>query len=699
MAVIRAKTFRGYSSKPDDLIDNLEFAQDCNDVCIHKGDICNLPLPKALFNRENSEVNVGFLETNIDNEYDWFRFDFGIDKILIINRNDRTGLNLDITDIENDLAQTGLNLKYFDGSQRASLLGKVFQLGDWLYLNANTYGFGFSSLGSVQSRMLRIKSWRERLPSGSFILHNNYGLVGIDAPVLAEVVSAASGSYTGAFDFAFTFVTNIKNINNAGFPAGLEYYDNSTKLGPDDIESNAASIGTFVSYTSKAVTYKLTLPPFLTSIRQTGPIDSEQLICGVYARVEEEPFYRFVGYWPLSNPQLDDNNVYTTYDVIINQSITQHTVRTPPLFTHSVPYNGSSVVFYRDRVYRNTSPFKYAILKEGSGIPEEVHVKWNLLQVSPTVQEEFDNSPFAASPSGATEAEVDSYKIANYRHVGMSVTVGSDSSPITGLIEFLGQLIIFKRRETYHLTNDMSVGSIRLLWPKIGCVNTIGGRGYVTAGNRLFFVAHDGVYLFTGEGVPVKISSAIEEDLLNVPFYDKAVLSVDFRYEHLYLTFIGQPIQFIFHYGESGGWTKSTNVREVLLDPDGGYYFNTPRKLQKLGFINSNIGTGLVVARTPSWSGGIITAGDSVRKKMWRELTIETQDVLSDDGGNITVDIKNAETLLTVITSLNSTLKQHHLGIYTSGLQIRLAPAGDFARTSPFRINGMSLTGELRGRR
>ena len=49
MPVVRAKNFKGYTSKSDALIDHPEVAPDCDNVIVNKGDLCNIPHAVSIY--------------------------------------------------------------------------------------------------------------------------------------------------------------------------------------------------------------------------------------------------------------------------------------------------------------------------------------------------------------------------------------------------------------------------------------------------------------------------------------------------------------------------------------------------------------------------------------------------------------------------------------------------------------------------
>lgn len=84
----------------------------------------------------------------------------------------------------------------------------------------------------------------------------------------------------------------------------------------------------------------------------------------------------------------------------------------------------------------------------------------------------------------------------------------SDGDQITGLVEFGGNLYIFKNRSIYRLSgSDPADFYLVQVVPDIGAV---GQRAIVSTGGGMYFVSTDGVFYFDGGGQPRNITAVLD---------------------------------------------------------------------------------------------------------------------------------------------------------------------------------------------
>lgn len=678
MPIVRAKNFKGYSSKADDLIDHPEIGQDCANIIINKGDICNLPRAVSQIDTRN----MPYLST----------FYVAPDTWLLILLYD----NGDIYAVEkgDDTLATGflsgedlLELwpHSFDPTNETIKYGNVFQFGDWLYIYANTSAY-FEEPGPYTERferMFRIKFEYDK-SSDSIDIYSM--LVGIRAPIELIFNGNPGTGITGTYSFAFSFVTNKGNI--------IILKDNTISLHPDDIESDPIIDTAEQSLSNQSIKYKIYFPK-----GETGPepipfldnsVNGPGLIAA-YAKTPEEQLFSFIGYFVYTSEPVFNTQKNLWCSEFIIDTVSQNTARILEIYGKKPPKVGLHNCYFKDRMYNSVIKAEYGLYYSDAYSQQFVKIKRNTLQVGRLFHDEFSASPFNISQHDL--ARLDAYRIPNY--IELEESIGSDDYGITGLIEFLDQMIIFKENETHLLTDDIQIGQLIKIFD-IGCVNTNGGRGYIVVNNILYWVAQDGVYAWDGGGNPLKISEPIQEDLsaLDLKY---AKLSADTKYGLVYLTFINDDSKgFVYHYNEEGAWTKLTNYLVYIeTDPDGnvwfGYFSGT---ITKLGTID-DVGLATNEDEVPFWESGLLTLGDDVRKKQWKEFTLETQTKL-DSSKTIDFVIKDEDGTEIVSTSSN-TKKKMHLGIYKENLTIRIN-LNNFT-VYPFRINGYSITAKPKGRR
>lgn len=690
MAIIRAKNFRGYSSKADDLIDQPEIAQDCDNVIINKGDICNIPHEIGQINTENFIKIVGFYRTKYPYEQSFLVY-MGVGGTLYAY-NIAEGLWGDF------------NFAYFNwfdyirvrNSEVSSYfvayslfnfhLGKYIQTGNWLYHFAHTGNRMLKCQFSSTQNTVSIKA----------------SLIGMNS--LAAVVADGNGSgsaySSGNWDFAFSIVSNstTKHMGDATPYEGYAIGDENEFLEEDDIESQAIIYGTDRSLSND--------PKFKIYLKwgqqefEPQVLQSTTPLIAVYAKQSDEIEYRFVGYfvvngnWTRETTEGIYNGLY--YNTVTVTNATQHTWRVAPTVGYRVPEPCNHVCFFKGRYYFNTIARTIQVWNPSTGGYQTIKTPQNILQVSHHYNEAYSLSGYAISdPSKAARI---AWKCINYIDDTKNQPVGTDRESLCGMVEFLGQMVVFKETETYILTDDIETGELVKIFD-VGCVSRYGAKAYIVINNILYWGARDGIYMWDGSNRPVKISEAIEEDLKDIDenLYPYMNMGFDPRYGLLYITFVGGDIAFIFHYNEEGKWTKRQNTyfTGVVNDFDGNVWFNERAVISKRGTLNDD---GLYVdsVRVPYWKTTLQTLGDDIRIKHWKEFVLETRETFDDSlsvPATVSYDI-NDETK----TIDDTTSKRCHLGIYDERLEVKFTLSSYFTR-KPFRISGFSISAIPRGRR
>ncbi len=113
-----------------------------------------------------------------------------------------------------------------------------------------------------------------------------------------------------------------------------------------------------------------------------------------------------------------------------------------------------------------------------------------------------------------------------YWHVAElnAIKVGEDGRPITGLMTYFGNLLIFKEDEVWMLRGSLDVATnvtdahgdpdpwgtheLSLAARGVGCIAVKGGPAVLEAGNLLYFVGQGGLYVYNGQ-VIAEVSQAI----------------------------------------------------------------------------------------------------------------------------------------------------------------------------------------------
>lgn len=638
---IKIEKFLGYSSKSDKFTGSSRIASDCENIIINQGDICNIPYAQSILDHREKEVEHRYLFYNIRDFT--YRIRFSPDESLsressiTISRfsssNFSTGgivfSNASINYDRLDLGTGGA------GYKNTFTHGNLYTIGEWAFFLTPGHKIdvkefpGFDNLGQmvrfkVAENILLLAFPGDPLPTLVNAIHSP---IGIPAPKKIAYnsvfkVSAFTGDNTITWgtsiqgDIGLTFITDLVAGGTRFDPQASNV--NSSIKSLNDIESNITVEDTLRTLTSvignDGPQFKVYVPDgysqTLLSVRHK---------CGIYFRRADEAFYYFVGYSPEVGAITNDGDGegdYVLVNLWVNSPVTGNRdlnitaplsgVSGPTIGSHNVPRAAVHGAFYLRRMYYQSLSAEF-IGREISG-----NIR-NRLEVS------------MITPDGEDETGRYAVYIEEEQFIGNAAEQGS------GLVVFLGQLVIFTENSTYVLNDDIFTGSIKVLFKKKGCVNTRGGKAYIVINNILYWLSDDGFYMFTGaSNQPVKVSIPIEPELnaINRKRYSFARVTADTRYGLIYLSFpkiaedTSEIPTFIFHYEEQGVWTKIVEdaPSEVLRDKDDNVYFNKRSQFEKLGLLEDDakfIGIGL-----PRWESNFLEMSDPKLRKLWQSIRI-----------------------------------------------------------------------------
>ncbi len=732
MAIVRAKNFKGYSSKPDELINNPELGSKCQDMIINKGDLCNYPFTNNVISLVGVEISdTAIILGEVDgtffalyiNPEDNFKI-LDLDGVLdtVVLKDSTPNFSSVVRNIGIELRKDKVDIGNFVSSSVATYASWI-KSGKWYYLHGDTGNEAYSeaTTRAPKGRMIRLYVDKE---DGIFKV--GAGLIGIEAPLFVafneDAVPPGFVTYhmliQGTYDFAFSFVLDPTPIPRDIVSASSLV--NQSILSENGVESNAIELRdvTIDSSNDKVPYFHIYFPIgsdlTLPSTYFGGVSNNVKVNVFIRDPSSGQTVYRY-----LTTASLTD--FVTEYDgdfaglrrasFFAGQEVTPldlNVSHNPHFSGRSVPWTCNHIAEFKGRYYRDTiNQFYHTRSGTDGNTVETIKSQENSIQVSPSFNEEFIGSGLAITD--LYRAQTVATRHINYTDEKLAFPAGE--GPTTGLIEYLGQLIIFKRTETYVLTGDVEglldgTSELRSLWSKLGCVieKTI---GYIVINDILYFVAQDGIYAFTGQGRPFKISGLIEEDLLAEPYYKNITLTDYNRYNIMVLSFPELTRNtYMYHYKieskESGSppytaWTTGTNNGAVLQDHDLRYWEHDHNLLKLLKSINEPVASSSNL-KAPEFDTGMLTLGDDVRNKQWKEWTLETltEFITSSNDYTVKFDTENSND---VVSKSSQIIKRQHVGIYSAMLQMNFTMLSKFKNRTPFRINGFSITGEMRGLR
>lgn len=684
---VNVRRFTGYSSQADRLlIDPAKGSQAIN-LCIYKNALCNLPYPSItagtpdvlLWQEINSERLMTF----------WYIGGFvylvifsSSGKITVYRNNPFDDSFIPWTfsnnTIDNILPYFSIHSDYQDDndfSLISGISGNLLQVGSYVFFLCR---LGPRSILNQTPRTFMIKL-KKRV--GSTILDPRVTSIGLPEISSVTIQSTAAGSITGTYDFAFTIATQYDFFDEPTI--------DTTSLGEHDIEGNAFIVDSEDTYSSEEITFRLYLEAGLNLLGQDSQGTRYKL--GLYIKEQSDAFYYFGGYVDAIFQQsgIDSNGPY--FEFTISSIPTLDRTQVAPGFgdnpRREAPQVSLHATEYKSRVY-------YANLES------------NQLEYS---QIFLDDSPHKKESQYIEGAEL----------------IGSNDDYLSGVIVYLGQLIIFKGASTYVLTDEITQGQIRELFRDKGCVNVHGGKAYIVVNDILYFLDRSGLYMWNGQGDPVKISKDIEEDLEKVreKQFGLARLSIDFRYDLLYLTFprghllpqdqTFQPA-FIYHYGEIqdngiGVWTKtdagfklsdiatdrnivSTDTRPAIV------YQNKSHRLERLGVISNSLSSS-EYGRTWGWSSGVLDLGDPLQDKHFKRLALYLKGFTNTDELYIGHEVEEIFQSTRTFTDIVKAVSELRLGFTTGRYVLSFGSYNADSTRRAFRIGGYNIDVHKRGRR
>lgn len=698
------KNFLGYSSSPEAVFDNPSVGSDCANILIQQGDIVNFPYDVYENIDEVLKMGKNRVMTLVNN-FKKNQAIAGVSKfILFVVDNRVNGVPVEdktfvLGEIINDELNELSNLSYPPYRSETSKL--------------NDYGANFRDIEQIN--FIQLEEWtfvlygrfrfiEDTTKPGTFIREPSSMIrikgsriepLGIHAPVDVEVTSSGTGDLNGIYDFAFSiFREKIREPRPpdtiTGFQSGYVELD-------DSVESNALIMSEADSGVESVINADSTI---FKIILRDGFIGTRDTHVNIYAREKNtQDLYYFIGSY--INPQISwtpsQNGTIVSFTLNWNAITTPNTLkqlqdfgRTAPLGTtipivgsHNVPFACFHAAFYKRKMYYSST-----------------NEPLNLLQISMA-------RPLDAVSTGKYAAYIEKFEF-----------IGKDSELITGLIEYQGQLIIFKETETYVLTDDIEIGTVRKLF-NVGCVNVKGGKGYIIIENILYFVSQFGIYKFDGSEL-VNIGEIIKEDLQEIPRhkYSMARLGHDSRYNLLYLTFPSDvEITFVYNYNE-GVWTKLTGdtaFQQIIVDQsvNDKIWVNRLDKVSRLGLI-TDAGSDQI-SRLWFWKSSIFDATDFNKLKHWRYASVEMPQEF-DDSHTVDFEYNNEQNNGSILNEIIAKTKP--IGMHSRGLMIKLKnnrvtsavtpgppqlpvliPFINKFTYQPFRITGLSIDAHIKGKR
>lgn len=714
MADIKTSRFLGYTSKPG-VVNTPGLGVKAENVIVNKGNLCNFPFTKRQIELVNTRGDKLLAIYKFYNKTYFILLDQNVNGDVSITAYKESIFDDNEPEIFDFQTYPFLGISFYNQGvlAREWLGGNILQVGEWLLFLTKTAPAEISQ--DILPRMLRIKAFNvdedlgatfPTFPSPDPDHPMWMGAIGIGKPELIIKDSTDSGDLDGELDFAFTFTTNIASFFSATNHGTNELeIDSVYNLGPNDIESEATPYGSttvFNGSTVGSVLFRI-YSPSINGGAKEPPTNTTPRI-GVYIRQGNQAEYYFYAYFSVisSLPKLDtDENSdgfgkwYFELNISPTSSIPQEqdANKLAPLDNRNVPRPAYHAAFFKNRIY-------YAAANDR--VP-----RWqlNLMQYSALVT------------SRGIEA--------NY--IESEVEVGQRSEPITGFIQFLGQLLIFKETEIYVLTDDILLGEFRQIYSGLGCVNVNGGHGYIEIDGKVYFVDKTGIYMWDGQTDPIRISEPIQEDLDNIDErrYSFVRLSTDKRYGLLFVSFprgnfgplndsVDTSIQptFIYHYRESmleRGiyiWTKNNGIYGQHSQPDNqgiqiiednkNRYFLTSKNVRQLELLDDNP-THSSFTQVAEWKSTLLDLHEYRRFKHWKFLSISEK-----NGVVLFIQMYNSPKEMSGNTgrfNISRKLKEFNFRMSTG----KITPSGLINITqgglNVFRITGYKIDVHVIGRR
>ena len=699
MGKIRTQGFRGYTSKPG-VINVPGLGVDCENIIIHDGELCNRPHINKLaaFNRPGVTLHTFFRDSQNQAYHLWYEKGT-INQpfwIALDNKLDHTNTNVWLRET---FWPNGIDVNYAQIPY-----GNFVQVGSWTFMLGR---FHRSFTNNIDKpRMPRFKRVfhpiRQNIDPEVIPL-----LQGITPPVAVaatNVASASDGMFpAGTVQLAVTFVTNVDNVDPDELNPDGTSYGNDLVLGVNDVESTAVVSETITPSLNDYATAKVYLPKDWIRLEPvqlaSGHVSMGNRI-GTYIRVQSDGeslyyFHRYVRGTQILRETDTTSDYFGYYYITCTIGLDTQTAvdrtRTAPFVDRGVPDAGGHGEFFKSRMYYTSFEDVYQ------------NINGNNLQYSQITN------------ANGNEA--------NY--IEGSVAVG-DGNSLTGVVEFLGQLIIFKEDSIHVLTGDIvsQQSEVRGLFKKVGCVNIDGGKAYIVIDNVLYFAHSTGIYRWTGQGPPELISGPIKDDLdviitKHTVAYSYTRFGYDPTYALLYVIVPPTPASaaiheslpsFICHLKEGLVWTKTRlgkpdtelgdSLLQVIESPSNDRYEVSANSFKRLQLV-SEPPLSFEYNRLSTWVGSAMDAGEPARKKHWRFLSIAVNNKFLGRITPITVSVIDSENNVTVLAMANDLNKRVHLGRHLSEMSLKIEPKVPEGNVLvlPFRISGYNLDVNLRGRR
>jgi len=695
MPRVKVRKFKGFDAS-ESLIVSSNVASSCENVLIDRGDLCNLlhprldktPPPPSVWGDIIGMYHLSSLYS-INNKGKFLPGIFVYEgsgayyRTLLASE-----LPLDITEV------LQLDVSILDGYEFVwskaypnnlaipafPTFGNFVRVGDWILHLGQFQSIEETEDGFPKPRMFRHQMYQD-FNSGEFF--NKFRFIGVHPPdrTVFESGNGAGDIIENDYDVAFSFVI----VNHIDEVDGNTPVENDV-LGFDDIESNITVAGEQdLSAGFESVTYRVYLPRSAgVSYQFFEPSEASTRIVGIYARRVDQEHYYFLQYVEVDgDPIADGDELF--YEVTVTKTeedltrIGAQTDIIPISGAHDVPKAANHGIFFKNRLYTNVLQLTEQNLVQYSQLPK-------------------DNDPNAG-------------RYVNY--IEGQFPVGKPRERCSGFVEQFGQLIIFKESETWVLTDDILFGELRILFPNRGSVNRDGGGAYISHDNVIFWVDKDGVYAYNGSEEPRRISDPIQKELdrINRVNYNRCRLSVDPRYNHLYLTFPKSPIvdvdeeiidipTYIYHIDESGDvWTKTSPIyglEQVIatsieaedvqgnIESERTVYYVKKDRLLIMNPIEKD--SDLIDTLIWSWRSGILFMGDEAKRKHFRLLNLIVKTVIENITYRLLDDVDN-------VLSTENKKEEWHIGVKKERIKFEMGQITGKA----FRIGGFDIVASLLG--
>lgn len=717
--------FLGYTTKPDDIVGEPGLAIVAENCFIHQGDIVNLPafikfdkiipsvdrrsvfIPMGIYKDSEEYLAVRVKNNHVGNTK-------GYSILLFRSRSDIILHGPIVIQSKFDLVH---DHEFFFRNQ-------IKQIGDFGYILGDS---GINALWdpdwedhglpqrNLIPQMLKFVSHIDPNITGGEPVSDIYtgDVVGIHAPYFTTVVSntGSGGFLSGRYEFALSIVHPIERMPLDRKTSGSTGVGGlSSFMSPLNGESNITSVFSgerdLQLSNSRYITFELSYHP--------GIIESmfntiNGIVVGIYARKSTESQFEFIDFWDTGGRgTTGPNDTINQYEPAGGESTFSN-----PAFDFTSKYglsaNNKGLWSWRFTVDLNTGSFNTSKIPPIAGafgptigshdVPNpSFHTEWfkqrlyyanigtNLLQIS------------APTPNGIEETGTYTQYIEDQE------PIGNANEDITGIIRFLGRLVIFKEREMWVLTDAKdNGGELKLLFSDIGCTN-INSRSYIVYNEVLYWIYNSKVYRYDGEGRPVVISEIIEEDLRALDT-SRIFISVNERYGLIYFSEVPEidyttSNRSLIYNHNNGTWTKTVlSFNNIAKVSDYQFAINNFNFYQLKGIEDTGSKINILNEElsgfyTVNWQSSELDFNESGRDKWWKYIITILEELAGIATNDNLIAIRDGREVLAF--GKKELLK---IGRHSKRITIALERAPDNDTLHPFRIREFQLEATIKGRR